>query len=503
MGTDNIAASVPEFKLAKVGKERRRRGGGGFWSLGGGSGSGSGAIGAISGLGGKVAVSLLVATLGAGAFGVGRVLAPDDKNFKADKKPKLFASAEKPKYAGDLSNLPGMQAQPSGLGMVAGSLDGMTSAEREAKAQADADAAKAAADAQAQADAQAAQQAAPQPGMPADPAALAAAAAGGNAAGADKSMNRKFGELSKGLGGLSGGSGMSGGFSRGFDSPKLGSSAGNLAGFNNARASVGRAQVRSANVGRAGVGLARRQLGSVAQLSKSAQGSAGHDMSAALASRGFDNNPAQGTAITGSGAGQGGSPTGAAGGGDTTTRNPVSGPIGGGGSASAPDDCSKFPDGGYINSSAGGCVKANAGTSVDPTDGLFKMLKLLAILSGIICGFLVAFSVFQWTWVGAALVRFLAGALVAIGALEAMLGIMVMGMGRTVEGGIFALLGAGTAYIGYASYTGLASGASGLFNSLSVTSQQVIAGLVAGMQLGAGLNSPGGRTMNADTNRWE
>ena len=204
MDNQDNAVQIPDLKLANVGDRRRKKSGLAWWSTKGGSTSGSigarGVLGGLRGLAGalsagKVAVALLVAALSAGAYGLGKALAPNDSGFLAHGKSQLFVARAGSKYDGDLSNLPGTQrSAQSGLNMVSGSLDGMTPEEREAKAkakaEAEAEAAKAAADAQANANAGAA------PTMPGgsgdyvDPEALAAAGKGKGAG-----MEHSFGPI--------------------------------------------------------------------------------------------------------------------------------------------------------------------------------------------------------------------------------------------------------------------------------------------------------------------
>ena len=124
---------IPNFKLAKIGQRKERRASGLAWLFGGGKGAGGGAL-ATGGAGAagaattvvKVAVAALVATMGAGAYQVGRSLAPDSDQYKA--KPRAFAGVreKEAKYAeADLKNVKKSQvAGPSGLGLVSGARTG-------------------------------------------------------------------------------------------------------------------------------------------------------------------------------------------------------------------------------------------------------------------------------------------------------------------------------------------------------------------------------------------
>ncbi|HAM35566.1 MAG TPA: hypothetical protein DEB40_02035 [Elusimicrobia bacterium] len=521
-------SQVPHFKLAKVGEKRRKGAGlpffnwgkggarGGF-GIGGSGGSGAargllgvggsgGTAGALAGLGGKIGVSLLVCALSVGAYSVGKVLAPDSSRFEAKKKPQLFAKAEKTKYEGDLSKLPGdSRASPSGLGMVSGSLDGLTPEERAARAKAEEEKRKAEAEAAAKAEADAGKEQPSPAGAPVDPAALAAAAAGaGKTPGAEPGgLGRKFGMLSNSFGsGLAGGAGLSGGVNRGFDAPKFKADPGKMLAFSSKSPTTGRTKSRAVNVGRSsGKGLARRQLDNAHSLSNQArQGQS--ESRAAYASAPFDNNPAIGSAITGGGAGTGSNPIGTSGGG--FTPNPVSG---GGYTSDATDtttdmgmdDCDAlFPDGGYINSPSGGCVKSEAGHSVDPTDPYVAMLKILLIIATVLSAFQLIIARSSWgiaEAVRVAIWNALGYALSAVGAIIGVLGLVCAAMGRPVEGSIFAVVGGlicGLAWVG----------ASGAGTMASYAAMNVITGL---MGLGGSVfaNSTGSRTYNTDTQSWE
>ena len=519
METKKEAPEIPDFKLAKVGERRKRRRGGALPLFGQGAGRGvAGSIGsmegggglmaALSSMGGKIAVALLAGALGVGAYGVGKVMAPDAGRFAASKKPQLFASkGEKPRYEGDLSSLPGGRPAQSGLGMVSGSLDGLTPEERAARAKAAENAAKAAAEAQAKADAEANKQQTGQAGAPVDPAALAAAAA---AAGKDKGMDRKFGELGKVLGG---GAGLSGGVSRGFDMPKFQSDPGKMLALAKGLPNVNYAKTRAAIVGRnPGRGLAQRQLNNAALLSNAARGAGRNESQASYAAAPFDNNPAAGTAITGIGAGEGGRPASGSGGG--VAPNPVGGgggSIGGDTSAAdtGQDDCNAlFPDGGYISCPSGGggcCAKSEPGHSVDPTDIYFQILKVLAISAAAIAAIAAVLSIFEWTPHMKTAFMILGGILLGIGAAQAALGAIILSMGRTLEGGIFIVFGALTAVAGYLMYASAAAAAGKVWSNQAIM-YTVVAGLTSAMQAGVGayeITQVGPRTHNSTTDQWE
>ena len=225
---DSSVSDVPTFKVARVGNDRKRKGGGfsflrgggtrGVWSgATGGSGAGVG-IGAGAGSGGlsallagvtfsKAMILLLVAVGGLGAVSLGRMMG---NTSNGTMKPKAFsmASREAVKMEGDMSNLPSnANTIPNSLGYLTGSTDGLTPEER-AKKEADA---AAAAEAQRIADEEAAKKAEKDnlAGNAVDPNALLASATadGGKGGG----LGKKFGSLSTSMGGsssLSGGAGL-------------------------------------------------------------------------------------------------------------------------------------------------------------------------------------------------------------------------------------------------------------------------------------------------------
>jgi hypothetical protein len=79
---------------------------------------------------------------------------------------------------------------------------------------------------------------------------------------------------------------------------------------------------------------------------------------------------------------------------------------------------------------------------------LFNILKVLAIVGMIISAVLIA-TAFLPKLYTEALDKMLGHILIAIGALEAIMGLAAVGMGRTIEGGIFTAMGATTAICGY------------------------------------------------------
>ena len=527
MDTNQETAQIPEFQLAKVGERRRRKGGALPWFGGSGAGShgGGGIFGTVSGIASqsalKICIMLLAGALGAGAYTIGKDMRPDASKF--ERKPAPFAfKNEKPEYsASDLANLPGGSAPAqSSVGMAFGSLDGLTPEQRAAKAAKEAADAKAAAEAQAKADAEAkAKEAASVPGVGApDPAALAAAAAAAKEKEKEQAFNHRFGELSKGSG-LSGGAGLGGGIGRSFEPMNISKKggAGVLSSLGSSRGGAGSAASKITAGRNPGRSLAQRQLNRAVR--SAAQTKAGANESRSTAAQiPFDTGSGSGQLLTGAGGATGAGLTSgkadtnpsATGGGGT----PVSS---GGSSGSGDDDCnllaSKYGwEGEFVNSANGGCVREDvAGTGAqDPTNMYFRLLAVLAALGTLIGAILLILSLtgtggdgFQpATWT---LVKILGGALIAIGAIESILGMMVVGMGRTIEGGIFTLLGAGTAVAGYLAYAQAGREAGDKMTFLGNQIGSLVTGLVTACQAGgvaAGMLSKP-RTYNSDTNQWQ
>ena len=241
---DSAVGDAPTFKLARVGKDRKRKGGGFSFLRGAGRrGAWVGAVGAsgapVNALGltfSKAMLSvMLTGGIGSGAIYMGASSVPPVKPALA--KPAIFSPEKEHKdkitLEGDTSNLPATpNTIPNSLGYLSGSADGLTPEER-AKQAADA---AAAAEAARKADEEAAKkaEAADATETPAvDPAALLASAqADGAKADKPSAFGKKFGALSSSAGGssassggasLSGRSGLSGGLNRSFGSLESGS----------------------------------------------------------------------------------------------------------------------------------------------------------------------------------------------------------------------------------------------------------------------------------------
>jgi hypothetical protein len=396
MDNKGTAADIPEIKIAKVGDKReRKKGGAAAWFEGSGKGAfsgatggaGAGAAGSVGNAGfdvlsflesvlgrqlammlPKILVALMIAGLGVGAICIGRAVRGlgDRKDVAA--KPKPFEAKE----AQDDSNSVKDVRPKDSVGMVAGSLDGKTQAERAADAAAAAAAAKAAADAQAAkdksaTDAAAAAGSAGPAGM--DPAAMAAAAAGaaGGAGKADPTKKASFGAFGSSLGGSSGSSGSLApvGLAHGINGgAKLG---GGLTSMRRPGASTFSNSALSRNTGfKSNRGLGFNSLVAASKLSQAGAHSGVNETAATNANNAFNGNPAGSDSVV-SGSGDGSSPNsssggtgnagaggGSSGGGGAGDSGPT---LGGSGGPAVGDNCGVlFPSGGYISSAGGGCT---------------------------------------------------------------------------------------------------------------------------------------------------
>lgn len=436
-------AEIPNFKLAKVGKKDRKKGGlpfglggggsgSGFAGALGGSGSGAGALGALLS---KAAVMLVVGMLGVGAYNVGKGMAP-----KMPKKapPKPFAQAEKPKYS-DLSGVIKTQdAGASSLSMVSGSLDGKTPEQRAAEAAAAEAAAKAEAERKAKEEADAAAAAtgpadaagkAAGGGMP-DAAALAGAvgAAGSAAPGGKGSpFGSRFGQLSSGLGGghsgLSGGAGMSGGIGRQFEAGKLGQ----MKAMPQAT-TPGRTSAKPvANNGRSG--RAFKQLQAAKQRSVMGAQAPSAEGASQAADSAFNNNPGANSAITGGGAGTSGAGSGG-------TAAPGANP--GGNSGGGPTTGSEGTDSGTGDDPcpAEGCP----GSDVTPWGGLVKLASMCILIASIILG-VAALLASAPAGISTAAAEWLGGIAAALGGIALLLGAAILAQGQKWQGALFMTMG--------------------------------------------------------------
>ncbi len=426
---------IPDFKLKKRDKKRREKVLAPLTPLGAPK---AGASIALASMGGKIAIVALMGSLGVGAYTAGKYILPEAKPSVAVRRPRPVAKAQaekpKPPERVVIHTPSAHPAEQSGLAMVA--VGGLTASEREARAKEEARARAEAAD-KALSEAQFSKQAAPA----ANPAAASALAAGQNKE--KKAFEKKLGDLRKDFGSLANGGGLAGGVGRGFDTPAFERPANKLIAMGSQPQGHGVSHgSRAVGVGGKHSTLARTQLDKSSKESRQTKIGGPNETSESLAAAAFGEKMGHGDIIGGSGMRLGAERTGA---GEKFTPNPL-GPGSMGGAASAdngPDDCKAlFPDGTYINSSAGGCVKM-PGSSVDPTDKYFRMLKVLSYIA-------LALSVALFLAShNRPLTLILAKVLIGVGVIMTFLGLMVVGMGRTVEGAIFTLMGALTTYTGY------------------------------------------------------
>ncbi|MBI2385004.1 MAG: hypothetical protein HYV14_03210 [Elusimicrobia bacterium] len=454
---DSSVSDVPTFKVARVGSDRKRKGGGFSFLRGGGSrGAWSGATGgsgAAGGAGGALGMNfskvmltiLMTATVGSGAVYLGARSAANVRSG-GDKKPQIF-SGKDIKIEGDTSNLPSnSNTIPNSLGYLTGSRDGLTPEER-AKKEAEA---AAAAEAQRLADEEAAKKAEAEnaAGKGVDPNALLASAKADGGAGAKGSaFGKKFGSLSSSMGGgssLSGGAGLSGGVNRSFGgagSLGKGASAGKLAAMKGtARPSyskAGGARMASSKT----KGFARKQLANANAYSRRASSAGKGETAATDAGTAFDNNPGAGNVISGPGVGKGsGSSTGA----DSTPNSVDSG----GPTGNAPEGPVDCGPNNYLTAD-GGCAPINTGSGKDAKPALTMMANIamgLLLLIGIISTIVM---VVRDTVIGAAIGEAMASIILVLGVIVTGLGVAMMAMGDYVTGGIATLVGGITSYMAY------------------------------------------------------
>jgi hypothetical protein len=484
MANENTAYAVPDFKVARVGKERKKRSGfawfkapakpGSWVGLAGGTGSGAVSTGGTLGLGfAKTMLAIaLTSGIGAGAITMGRHAAMSRANAPQVEKPSIFAKSEPIQLEGDTSNLPSTpNSMPNSLGYVSGSPDGLTpeeraklAAEAEAKKQAEEEAARKAEEEAAAGD-QTAQN-------PMDPAAMMAAAQeGGEKKGSP--FGKKFGALSSSFGGqssLSGGAGLSAGVARNFGSANMGGprgkggQLGNMGGVGSRvkMAGASRKRVSPSNV----KGFARRQLANANALSRRGMSASRGESAAYDASSAFDNNDGAGNVITGAGIGAGGG----AGEGKPDTPNALNngGPTGGGAQG---EDCGGSA---YYDPNTGTCAPLKTPNKKSANvllDTLAMIAQGLLMTITVLCGIA---AVAQKTLFGAMMSEPMRIAIGAIGAIIAVLGVAIIAMGDYAAGTIFTLVGG---FIGIACW--------GPFESLgALTSGGGILSAAAGMLLG-------------------
>lgn len=456
MANENTAYAVPDFKVARVGKERKKRGAGFSWfsapakpgawtGVAGGSGGGYGAAGGILaklGLTGSKAFMIIALTsgIGAGAIKIGQ-MGGARVSEAAMEKPTVFAKPEPIQFEGDTSNLPSTpNSMPNSLGYVSGSPDGLTPEER-ARLAAEAEAKKAAeeeAARKAEEEAAAKDQTAQNP---MDPAAMMAAAqeqAGGKKG---SPFGKKFGSLSSSFGGqssLSGGAGLSVGVARNFVSGNLngprgkGGQLGSMGGVGSRvkMAGASRARVSPSNV----KGFARRQLANANALSRRGMAASRGESAAYDASSAFDNNDGAGNVITGAGIGGGIGP----GEGKPDTPNALNngGPTGGGGQG---EDCGGSA---YFDANTGNCVPLSAPkekSAQETIDTLFMIAQGLLMTIAVIAAIAAALDAGILTEVFSIALSTIIGAL---GVVVGLLGVAIIAMGDYFSGTMLTLTGA-------------------------------------------------------------
>jgi len=458
---DSSVSDVPTFKVARVGNDRKRKGGAFSFLRGGGSrGAWSGATGGsgAGGLGGVVnAIGLnftktMLAIMLASGIGAAAIYAGAHSGANAGStgaKKAIFSNKGDIKMEGDTSNLPSnANTIPNSLGYLSGSMDGLTPEERAKKA---ADAA-AAAEAQRRADEEAAKKAeadALAGKGAADPAALLASAQA-DGGGKGSAFGKKFGSLSSSLGGgssLSGGAGLSGGVNRSFgqsgsitkgSSGQLGAMTGGARPTysKSARAAVGKSNVK---------GFARRQLANANALSRRGATAGNSETATYDAASAFDNNQGAGNVISGPGVGGG---TGPSNGGGSSPN-----PGGGGGGGPTGPGTPSCGTGEAVNAS-GACVpiKDPNAKNVTPYQMLYDLAMMLLMLVTILTLIAAIMDKVPQLKIAAKTLRMI---VMGIGLVIAALGLAIVAMtGDKMAGGILTAVGvyiAATAFFSKAS----------------------------------------------------
>lgn len=459
---DSAVSDVPTFKVARVGKDRKKKGAGfsflrgsgarGGWSgATGGAGAGAGVFGGAGGAGGffasnfvKTMLAIMLASgLGSAAIYLGAMSTREDA--APAKKQALFTEKDPVKLEGDTSNLPGnTNTIPNSLGYLSGSMDGMTAEERAKKA-------AEAAEAQRLADEEAkkkAEEDAKLAGKPAvDPNALLASAKadGGNKG---PGLGKKFGSLSSSFGGggssLSGGAGLSGGVGRGFAGAggSIGKgSSGKLSGASTAArptfAKAGSSKAAASNA----KGFARKQLANANAFSRKAATAGKGETAAYDAATAFDNNQGAGSVISGPGIGKGSGSHEVSDGSVNPRGN--DGPMGG---DQTPTSCGS---GTVADPSTGTCVPPKGNMKDDSKyDWMYKTAEALMLTLTILSGIAVmSHAVDAYFDAGEAIRGVIRVAMGIIGGILTALGVAMMALtGDKIAGGIIAAVGAFTIY---------------------------------------------------------
>lgn len=458
---DSAVSEVPTFKVARVGKDRKRKGAGFSWLRSGGARGGfSGAVGGageggvLAGLGGaggaggffagNLAKALLVLMIASGmtatAMYVGS-LSGDGNEVVAKKGPFMDKDV---KLEGDTSNLPSTaNSIPNSLGYLSGSLDGLTPEERARRAAEEA-ARKAAEEEEARKAAEA--EAAAAKGNGVDPNALLASAKADGGNGGSK-LDKRFGALSSSFGGgssLAGGAGLSGGVNRNFGG--MGGGAGSIkkgsTGQLSRNGTTARPSYSRAGTGRAAgsnlKGFARKQLANANAYSRKGATASKGETAAYDAGTAFDNNQGAGNVISGPGIGAGSGPNSGSDG--SVNPGPQSGPTGNPPPAAC--NSNEAPD------ANGVCQPIQTQQMKKDTkwDWVYQaamaMLMTLTVLSGIA---LMANAANIFGGAGEAIKSGIRIAMGVIGGILMALGaLMIMKTGDKIAGGIVAALGTWT-----------------------------------------------------------
>ncbi len=450
MDTQNPATvEIPNFKLAKVGKDRERKRGAAGWLSGGRGASGFGGAAGGAGAGGgaglfglgtaatKALLTLLVsAIVSAGAWQYGKMVAAKyDVNQKGSAS-KLFADKDGGKYADTSGVIKDDNSIPNSLGYVSGSTDGLTPEERAKKA-AEAEAArKAAEEAQKKADAEAAKQ-------PETPKSNVDANAVAESAVPKKGLTPgKFGAFGASLGsgsGLSGGAGLSGGINRNFGAASgLGAKGQNgaLSAFRGSSKPSSAAAPKALVSKSSAKGFAKRQLDNAFAQSRQATAAGKGETAASSAAAPFDNNPGGGNVIAGPGVGNttGGNSGMASSPNPTNTGGPTNDNSSNGAACSSAD---------YAPDQNGVCQKiaTSAPKNDAPWQSLIKMAEILLAIIAVLA--IVKLIVEKIPPYGPVIGQYIGYALIALGAIVTGLGIAIMAMGGDkMQGGIITAIGA-------------------------------------------------------------
>lgn len=459
---DSAVSDVPTFKVARVGKDRKRKGAGFSWLRSGGGKSGwSGATGGSGGFGGAfggmagsgvggagsflaskftqaMLAVMLASGLGSAAIYVG-YMGGQGADEPVKKAGPFVAKGDVP-LEGDTTNLPGGSANqiPNSLGYLSGSLDGMTPEERAKKAAEEAARKAAEEEAARKAEEEAARNAA----APAvDPnALLASAQADGQNKGGSK-LGSRFGQLSSSFGGgsssLAGGAGLSGGVNRSFGSGgsiKKGSTGQLSRGGTVAKPSYSRtsnAKPAGSNV----KGFARRQLANANALSRRGATAGKSETASYDAASAFDNNQGAGNVISGPGIGSGAKPS------STGDSTPNPGGNTGGPTGNSPTDCGP----GNAVTADGGCapIYTPKGKNVDKNTWMFQVAQTLLMLMTILAAMALMANSMNWAFAaGEAFKKFVGAAMYAVGGIVMALGIaMLATTGDKIAGGILTGIG--------------------------------------------------------------